>query len=105
MRNLSAPPPSYVPKGWQGGGFRWIRPWSQLLRAQNGRIAAGSPNGLHYGAVYRGPVPSPNASRVLQSGSAAPSATLTQSSPGVQSVLPISSNQTLYARPTVIGPQ
>ena len=97
--------PDYVPKGWEIGGFRWIRPWSQLFRAQNGQIAVGSPNGLHIGSMYKGAAPRIPATRVLQSGNAAPSATLSMSAPGVQSVLPLSSNQTLYARPTVIGPQ
>lgn len=106
MRDLSAPPPNYVPIGWQGGGFQWIRPWSQLIRAQNGNVyGPGTRNGLQSGSRYMGAVASPNATRVLQSGSAAQSATLSASSPGVQSTLPISAGQTLSARPTVIGPQ
>lgn len=105
MRDLSLPAPNYVVKGWQPGGFRWIRPWSQILRAQNGQIVAGSRNGLHSGEMNLLPAAGPHASRILQSGQAAPSVTLTAQAPGVQATLPLASGQTLYARPSVIGPQ
>jgi hypothetical protein len=109
MRDLStqrlSTAANYRPIGWQPGGFVWIRPWSQLRRAQNGRLVANSVNGIHSGARYLGPVPGPHATRVLQSGSAVPSATLSATSPGVQSTLPLVAGIGLSARPTVIGPQ
>jgi hypothetical protein len=111
VRDLSAPPPNYVPIGFETGGFRWLRPWSQLIRLQNGQIAPGSPNGIHAGVngnVYLGGVPSPNFSRVLQTGLSAPSATSNlqmDGSGGVQTSLPLAASPGLSARPTVIGPQ
>jgi hypothetical protein len=104
VRNLNTPPPDYRTKGFQPGGFSWIRPWSQLFRAQNGQLVPGSKNGIHSGTMYLGGVPGPHVSRVLQSGSAAPSATLSSQSPGQVSTLPIAGIG-LSARPTVIGPQ
>jgi len=108
VRDLSAPPPNYVPIGWQSGGFNWIRPWSQLIRLQDGQIIPGSPNGIHGGTngiLYLGGVPAPNATRALQSGLAAPSATgsLYGNSSGVQTSIPLTPVG-LGARPSVNDP-
>jgi hypothetical protein len=105
MRPIGGPPPNYhtiEPDGSRGERRFDVAPTSQMVRAQNGQIVAGSRNGLHSGTMNLLPAPGPWATRPLATGTAPLSATSTAPYPGVQKFLPL--GRVSSARPQIIEP-